>query len=158
MCGNYSREETTQGWKLLKGGNYMRKYGMWGIIVCTVLCNLSFIKKLYINGHNTSEDENPGLAWIRGSDHAANLMVQYLVNPSVITIFLDKTHQNLFCCSEIMPSTSRHTPPHYRDWWKKINWNNSALFSMRYIVSLEFLSPIFPSWIVELYSCRNSIF
>ena len=27
-CGNYSREETIQGRKLLKGGNYMRKYGM----------------------------------------------------------------------------------------------------------------------------------
>ena len=83
--------------------------------MCSMLCNLSFIKRLYINGHNTSEDENPGLAWIRGSCSRADLMVQYLVNPSVITI-PDKTHQNLFCCSEIMPSTTMHTPPrtHYR--------------------------------------------
>ena len=28
MCGNYSREETIQGRKLFKGGNYMRKFGM----------------------------------------------------------------------------------------------------------------------------------
>ena len=29
MCGNYSREETIQGRKLFKGGNYMRKCGIW---------------------------------------------------------------------------------------------------------------------------------
>ena len=27
MCGNYSREETIQGRKLFKGGNYIKKYG-----------------------------------------------------------------------------------------------------------------------------------
>ena len=62
MCGNYSSKETIQARKLFKGGNYMRKYGIYSAVVVVTYINALVVRVFLLIEKNiygqASSDKN----------------------------------------------------------------------------------------------------